>query len=68
MVTGHSEHRWLGWFALTPCDLSSSSREKLTEAAVKREPPQNPELSPARGKSKLTVPSVPTMLKYVAFL
>ncbi|KFO90183.1 Targeting protein for Xklp2-B, partial [Buceros rhinoceros silvestris] len=41
----------------------SSSREKLAEVSVKREPPQNPELSPARGKSKLTVPSTPTMLK-----
>ncbi|NWH82956.1 TPX2B protein, partial [Piaya cayana] len=38
----------------------SSSREKLTEA---REPLQNPDLSPGRVKSKLTVPSTPTMLK-----
>ncbi|NXX60407.1 TPX2B protein, partial [Scopus umbretta] len=41
----------------------SSSREKLTEVSTKREPPQNPDLSPGRGKSKLTVPSTPTMLK-----
>ncbi|XP_053937921.1 targeting protein for Xklp2 isoform X1 [Cuculus canorus] len=38
----------------------SSSREKLTEM---REPLQNPDLSPGRVKSKLTVPSTPTMLK-----
>ncbi|XP_069727620.1 targeting protein for Xklp2 isoform X2 [Phaenicophaeus curvirostris] len=38
----------------------SSSREKLTEA---KEPLQNPDLSPGRVKSKLTVPSTPTMLK-----
>ncbi|NXP56114.1 TPX2B protein, partial [Heliornis fulica] len=40
----------------------SSSREKLTDS-TKREPQQNPDLSPARGKSKLTMPSTPTMLK-----
>ncbi|NXY49890.1 TPX2B protein, partial [Ceuthmochares aereus] len=38
----------------------SRSREKLAEA---REPLQNPDLSPGRAKSKLTVPSTPTMLK-----
>ncbi|XP_059683172.1 targeting protein for Xklp2 isoform X2 [Gavia stellata] len=41
----------------------SSSKEKLTEVTTKREPLQNPDLSPGRGKSKLTVPSTPTMLK-----
>ncbi|NXH75555.1 TPX2 protein, partial [Hydrobates tethys] len=42
----------------------SSSREKLTEvSSVKREPLQNPDLSPERGRSKLTMPSTPTMLK-----
>ncbi|XP_009694815.1 PREDICTED: targeting protein for Xklp2 [Cariama cristata] len=41
----------------------SSSREKLTEVSMKREPLQNPDLSPGRGKNKLTVPSTPTMLK-----
>ncbi|KFW11325.1 Targeting protein for Xklp2-B, partial [Eurypyga helias] len=41
----------------------SHSREKLTEVAMKKEPLQNPDLSPGRGKSKLTVPSTPTMLK-----
>ncbi|NXV90937.1 TPX2B protein, partial [Calonectris borealis] len=41
----------------------SSSREKLTEVSTKREPLQNPDLSPERGKSKLTMPSTPTMLK-----
>ncbi|NXN75317.1 TPX2B protein, partial [Himantopus himantopus] len=41
----------------------SSSREKLTEVTTKREPLQNPDLSPGRGKSELTVPSKPTMLK-----
>ncbi|NXQ79113.1 TPX2B protein, partial [Nyctibius grandis] len=41
----------------------SSSREKLAEVSTKREPQQNPDLSPGRGKSKLTVPSTPTMLK-----
>ncbi|NXX98136.1 TPX2 protein, partial [Centropus bengalensis] len=38
----------------------SNSREKLAEV---REPLQNPDLSPGRAKSKLTVPSTPTMLK-----
>ncbi|NWS70978.1 TPX2B protein, partial [Crotophaga sulcirostris] len=38
----------------------SSSRENLTDV---REPQQNPNLSPGRGKSKLTMPSTPTMLK-----
>ncbi|NXE14412.1 TPX2B protein, partial [Lophotis ruficrista] len=41
----------------------SSGREKLTEVSTQREPQQNPELSPRRGKSKLTMPSTPTMLK-----
>ncbi|NXW62236.1 TPX2 protein, partial [Eurystomus gularis] len=41
----------------------SSSREKPTEVSEKREPPQNPDLSPGRGRSKLAVPSTPTVLK-----
>ncbi|NXP69295.1 TPX2B protein, partial [Chloropsis cyanopogon] len=41
----------------------SGSREKVTEASTKREPLQDPDLSPGRGKSKQTVPSTPTMLK-----
>ncbi|NWI28744.1 TPX2B protein, partial [Sula dactylatra] len=41
----------------------SSSREKVTEVSTKSEPLQNPDLSAGRGKSKLTVPSTPTMLK-----
>ncbi|NWU96083.1 TPX2B protein, partial [Upupa epops] len=42
----------------------SSSREKLAEVSTKREPLQNnPDLSPGRGRSKLTIPSTPTMLK-----
>ncbi|NWW93205.1 TPX2B protein, partial [Rhynochetos jubatus] len=41
----------------------SSSRERLTEVSTKKEPLQNPDPSPGRGKSKLTVPSTPTMLK-----
>ncbi|XP_074965095.1 targeting protein for Xklp2 isoform X1 [Phalacrocorax aristotelis] len=41
----------------------SSGREKVTEVSMKRELLQNPDLSPGRGKSKLTVPSTPTMLK-----
>ncbi|NXS31792.1 TPX2B protein, partial [Pomatostomus ruficeps] len=41
----------------------SGSREKVTEASTKREPPQDSDLSPGRGKSKLTMPSTPTMLK-----
>ncbi|NXS76654.1 TPX2B protein, partial [Pandion haliaetus] len=41
----------------------SSNREKVTEVPTKREALQNPDLSPARGKSTLTVPSTPTMLK-----
>ncbi|NXE83818.1 TPX2 protein, partial [Cochlearius cochlearius] len=40
-----------------------SSREKLTEVSTKREPLQNPDLSPGRGKTKPTVPSTPTTLK-----
>ncbi|NXN34854.1 TPX2 protein, partial [Rhinoptilus africanus] len=41
----------------------SSSREKLTEVSTKREPLENPDLSPGREKNKPTVPSKPTMLK-----
>ncbi|XP_068006318.1 targeting protein for Xklp2 isoform X3 [Melanerpes formicivorus] len=39
----------------------SSSREKLTEGSTKSE--QSAEPSPGRGKSKLTMPSTPRMLK-----
>ncbi|NXG65797.1 TPX2B protein, partial [Hemiprocne comata] len=38
----------------------SGSREKVTEVSTKRE---NPDCSPERGKSKLTLPSTPAMLK-----
>ncbi|NXP39953.1 TPX2B protein, partial [Leiothrix lutea] len=41
----------------------SGSREKVTEAPTKSEPLQDPDLSPGRGKSKLTMPSTPTMLR-----
>ncbi|NXY38210.1 TPX2B protein, partial [Pomatorhinus ruficollis] len=41
----------------------SGSREKVTEASTKSEAVQDPDLSPGRGKSKLTMPSTPTMLK-----
>ncbi|NWV37611.1 TPX2B protein, partial [Grantiella picta] len=41
----------------------SGSRGKVTEASTKTEPLQDPDLSPGRGKSKLTMPSTPTMLK-----
>ncbi|XP_063260523.1 targeting protein for Xklp2 isoform X1 [Prinia subflava] len=41
----------------------SGSREKVTEASTKTEALQDPDLSPGRGKSKLTMPSTPTMLK-----
>ncbi|KAM4649769.1 targeting protein for Xklp2 isoform 1-T6 [Amazona ochrocephala] len=41
----------------------SNNREKQTEESTKKEPLQNPGLSPGRGKSKLTMPSTPTMLK-----
>ncbi|XP_014812591.1 PREDICTED: targeting protein for Xklp2 isoform X2 [Calidris pugnax] len=41
----------------------SSSSENLTEESTKTEPLENPDLSPGRGKSKLTVPSKPTTLK-----
>ncbi|XP_065547794.1 targeting protein for Xklp2 isoform X3 [Lathamus discolor] len=41
----------------------SSNREKQTEGSTKKESLQNPGLSPGRGKSKLTMPSTPTMLK-----
>ncbi|XP_071616156.1 targeting protein for Xklp2 isoform X1 [Heliangelus exortis] len=43
--------------------LSSGSREKVTEVTTKREPLQNANCSPGRGKSKLTMPSTPAMLK-----
>ncbi|NWW45936.1 TPX2B protein, partial [Pedionomus torquatus] len=42
--------------------LSSSREKKLTEEPTKTEPLENPGLSPGKGKSKLTVPSKPTML------
>ncbi|XP_062445453.1 targeting protein for Xklp2 isoform X2 [Rhea pennata] len=38
-------------------------REKLMEVSAKREPLQNPDQSPERGKSKLTMPTTPAMLK-----
>ncbi|EOA96536.1 Targeting protein for Xklp2, partial [Anas platyrhynchos] len=41
----------------------SGSKEKLTEASPKKEPLHPPDRSPGRGKSKLTMPSTPTMLK-----
>ncbi|NWT27102.1 TPX2 protein, partial [Cardinalis cardinalis] len=41
----------------------SGSREKVTETSTKKEPLQDPELSPGRGKSKQIMPSTPTMLK-----
>ncbi|NXM93275.1 TPX2B protein, partial [Sylvia borin] len=41
----------------------SGSREKVTEASTKSEPLQDPDLSPERGKSKLAMPSTPTVLK-----
>ncbi|XP_062445454.1 targeting protein for Xklp2 isoform X3 [Rhea pennata] len=41
----------------------SNSREKLMEVSAKREPLQNPDQSPERGKSKLTMPTTPAMLK-----
>ncbi|OWK56628.1 Targeting protein for Xklp2 [Lonchura striata] len=41
----------------------SGSREKATEASTKKEPLQDPDLSPGRGKSKQTMPCTPTMLK-----
>ncbi|NXA03585.1 TPX2 protein, partial [Sapayoa aenigma] len=41
----------------------SGNREKETEESTKREPSQDPELSPERGKSKLPVPSTPAVLK-----
>ncbi|OXB78533.1 UNVERIFIED_CONTAM: hypothetical protein H355_013258 [Colinus virginianus] len=51
------------WRAAAPAEApqSSSSKEKLTDVPTKKE--LNPDLSPARGKNKLTVPSTPTMLK-----
>ncbi|XP_067410081.1 targeting protein for Xklp2 isoform X2 [Emydura macquarii macquarii] len=41
----------------------SSSREKLTEVSMTRDRSQNTQLSPARSKGKLTMPTTPTMLK-----
>ncbi|NWY45127.1 TPX2B protein, partial [Sylvia atricapilla] len=41
----------------------SGSREKVTEASTKSEPLRDPDLSPERVKSKLAVPSTPTVLK-----
>ncbi|NXM69642.1 TPX2 protein, partial [Serilophus lunatus] len=41
----------------------SGSREKETEESTKSEPSQDPDLSPGRGKSKLSVPSTPAMLR-----
>ncbi|NXH13800.1 TPX2B protein, partial [Bucco capensis] len=41
----------------------SSSSQKLPEGCGKKEPLQSAGLSPGRGRSKLTVPSTPTMLK-----
>ncbi|NWX20426.1 TPX2B protein, partial [Aegotheles bennettii] len=46
----------------------SASREKLDEVSTKREHLQNPDSPPGRGRSKLTMPSTPTMLKYVPSL
>ncbi|XP_035199931.1 targeting protein for Xklp2 isoform X2 [Oxyura jamaicensis] len=43
--------------------VSSGSREKLTGVSPKKEPLHHPDHSPGRGKSKLTMPSTPTMLK-----
>ncbi|NXS99455.1 TPX2 protein, partial [Jacana jacana] len=40
----------------------SGSRERPTEEPTKTEPLENPDLSPGKGKSKLTVFSKPTML------
>ncbi|NXW02904.1 TPX2B protein, partial [Fregetta grallaria] len=41
----------------------SSSREKLAEVSMKTDPLQNPDLSPEKGRSKLAMPSTPTVLK-----
>ncbi|XP_068063822.1 targeting protein for Xklp2 isoform X1 [Anomalospiza imberbis] len=51
-----------GWSIPGP-GVSSGSREKVTEASTKKEPLQDPDLSPGRGKSKQTMPCTPTMLK-----
>ncbi|XP_059337077.1 targeting protein for Xklp2 isoform X1 [Ammospiza nelsoni] len=51
-----------GWSIPGP-GVSSGSREKVTEMSTKKEPLQDSELSPGRGKSKQTMPSTPTMLK-----
>ncbi|TFK02174.1 tripartite motif-containing protein 54-like [Platysternon megacephalum] len=41
----------------------SSSRERMTEGSMNRDHSQSTELSPARPKGKLTMPTTPTMLK-----
>uniref|UniRef100_A0A452ILF4 Uncharacterized protein n=1 Tax=Gopherus agassizii TaxID=38772 RepID=A0A452ILF4_9SAUR len=41
----------------------SSSRERMTEVSMNRDRSQSTELSPARPKGKLTMPTTPTMLK-----
>ncbi|XP_064247967.1 targeting protein for Xklp2 isoform X2 [Passer domesticus] len=51
-----------GWPVPRP-GVSSGSREKAREVSTKKEPLQDPDLSPGRGKSKQTMPSTPTMLK-----
>ncbi|XP_066186832.1 targeting protein for Xklp2 isoform X2 [Sylvia atricapilla] len=51
-----------GWSIPGP-GVSSGSREKVTEASTKSEPLRDPDLSPEREKSKLALPSTPTVLK-----
>ncbi|KFV05313.1 Targeting protein for Xklp2-B, partial [Pterocles gutturalis] len=46
-----------------PLKKMRMSREEVTEVSTQKEPLQNPDLSPGRAKSKLTMPSTPTMLK-----
>ncbi|XP_065422369.1 targeting protein for Xklp2 isoform X2 [Chrysemys picta bellii] len=47
-----------------PCYMaSSSSKERITEVSLNRDHSQSTELSPARPKGKLTMPTTPTMLK-----
>ncbi|XP_039354472.1 targeting protein for Xklp2 isoform X2 [Mauremys reevesii] len=47
-----------------PCYMaSSSSRERMTEVSMNTDRSQSTELSPARPKGKLTMPTTPTMLK-----
>ncbi|NXU59149.1 TPX2 protein, partial [Turnix velox] len=41
----------------------SNSREKVTEVATKTEPPENPDLSPGRERSNLSLPSRPAAPK-----